>query len=447
MRVYRNTAYFIDEVYNLVCNEYTVLSEFEKMKANVIMKHNICGKEWPVTPDAFLRKKGTRCPKCFGNSRKTTEQFCDEIFKLHGLDYSVVGEYVSAKVNIKMRHNVCRHIYPVRPNNILQGDECPECYGTPLKTHEQFVSEVTELLGDEYKVINRYIRNDKRVTFYHTVCKNTYPVIPRNIISKQTKCPFCKSKELGNLFRKKHEKFVSEVYLKYEEEYTVIGKYKGAHTDILIRHEKCKREYPVKPTDFLSGKQCSRCQRVERITTEDFKRLVRGSVGDEYIVVGEYVNARKPITILHSICEQEFNPNPYEFVRRDTRCPCITASKGNRRIASYLKTKTCLTYMMEYRDRRCRDERPLPFDSAIFYEDVLLFLVEFDGKQHEEPVEHFGGVEQFALTQKHDRIKNDFCNYYTIPIIRIKRKEFDKIESVLNKALIKHCPLEAKIVD
>lgn len=52
-----------------------------------------------------------------------------------------------------MRHNVCGYIYPVKSDNILQGNECRKCYGRPLKTHEQFVSEVNELLGDEYTVI------------------------------------------------------------------------------------------------------------------------------------------------------------------------------------------------------------------------------------------------------------------------------------------------------
>ena len=37
------------------------------------------------------------------------------------------------------------------------------------------------------------------------------------------------------------------------------------------------------------------------------------------------------------------------------------------------------------------------------------FAIEFDGVQHRKPIEYFGGQETFELLQKHDRMKDEYC--------------------------------------
>ena len=36
--------------------------------------------------------------------------------------------------------------------------------------------------------------------------------------------------------------------------------------------------------------------------------------------------------------------------------------------------------------------------------------IEFDGIQHFKPIEYWGGIEKLKTTQKHDKIKNRYCN-------------------------------------
>lgn len=61
-------------------------------------------------------------------SKKITHQdFLNRVKKLVGNEYGVLSEYVSAKIPVKMKHNVCGYIYDVRPSNFLSGKRCPQC--------------------------------------------------------------------------------------------------------------------------------------------------------------------------------------------------------------------------------------------------------------------------------------------------------------------------------
>ena len=42
-----------------------------------------------------------------------------------------------------------------------------------------------------------------------------------------------------------------------------------------------------------------------------------------------------------------------------------------------------------------------------------------NGVQHFEPIQHFGGEEQFKIRQQHDRIKNNYCLANNIKLIRL----------------------------
>ena len=67
----------------------------------------------------------------------------------------------------------------------------------------------------------------------------------------------------------------------------------------------------------------------------------------------------------------------------------------------------------------CKNIYVLRFDFGILYNDKLLGLIEYDGKQHFEPIEYFGGKDGFIETQKRDKIKNEYCKVHNIPLLRL----------------------------
>ncbi len=59
----------------------------------------------------------------------------------------------------------------------------------------------------------------------------------------------------------------------------------------------------------------------------------------------------------------------------------------------------------------------LRFDFYLLDQNIC---IEFDGKQHFEPIDCFGGVEEFERVKLRDNIKNDWCKLHEIKLIRLR---------------------------
>ena len=59
--------------------------------------------------------------------------------------------------------------------------------------------------------------------------------------------------------RKTQQQFENEVYELYGDEYKVIGEYINNKTKIRVHHEKCDRDIEVNPYSFLHGHGCKKC--------------------------------------------------------------------------------------------------------------------------------------------------------------------------------------------
>ena len=99
-------------------------------------------------------------------------------------------------------------------------------------------------------------------------------------------------------------------------------------------------------------------------------------------------------------------------------CPICNTSKGEKRIEEYLKNNN-YKYVQQYKIEECRNKNPLPFDFAVFKENKLLCLIEFQGIQHYKEIEHFGGIEGFKYRQRNDLIKRNYCIANKIELITI----------------------------
>lgn len=89
-----------------------------------------------------------------------------------------------------------------------------------------------------------------------------------------------------------------------------------------------------------------------------------------------------------------------------------------------------IEFIEQFRFDDCRYKNPLPFD---FYLPKLNVLIEFDGEQHDRPIERWGGEKAFVLQKKRDLIKNEYCIDKKIKLIRIKY--YENIEKKLEQLL------------
>lgn len=120
---------------------------------------------------------------------------------------------------------------------------------------------------------------------------------------------------------------------------------------------------------------------------------------------------------------------------------CLKKYKGEEYIKYILKLNN-INYIPQYMFSDCRGrKKPLQFDFAIFDNlENILFMCEYDGKHHFQPI-NFGGIsdkkalDNFKETQINDQIKNQYCKNNNIKLLRIPYWEFNNIEEILIREL------------
>ena len=117
------------------------------------------------------------------------------------------------------------------------------------------------------------------------------------------------------------EEFESRIFNIFGDEYTVLGKYINKRTNILVRHNKCGEEYLVKADNLLMGKGHFKCNGNRTKTTEEFKTEVFNLFNSEYEVVGEYKNNRTKILMKHINCGKIYKQTPKDIVVNKSGCP------------------------------------------------------------------------------------------------------------------------------
>jgi len=242
--------------------------------------------------------------------------------------------------------------------------------------------------------------------------------------------------------KKTTKEYIEEIYELLGEEYTILGEYETNKTKILTRHNVCGYEYYVRPNDILSrGRRCPKCANIIRGMTRKkdttiFKQEVYDLVGEEYTVLGEYKTNKTKILVSHNICGNKYEVRPNDF-QQGYRCPeCNNLYKESfaiKEIKNFLNENN-IRYECEIIFDECKNQRHLPFDFYIKTDlsSVGFILIEFDGIQHFK-AKGFISEEKVIKTQINDRIKDEFCKQYGIPLLRIAFNE--NYIKILNKFL------------
>lgn len=147
---------------------------------------------------------------------------------------------------------------------------------------------------------------------------------------------------------------------------------------------------------------------------------IKNEIGNTYgrLTVIEYMGSKDNNAIWKCKCEcgNECIVKGIHLRYGDTMsCGCLN-SKGEAIIKTILNERN-INYIPQKTFNDCRDINPLPFD---FYLPDYNACIEYDGIQHYEPVDLFGGIEAFGKTKIHDNIKNLYCQQNGILLLRIK---------------------------
>lgn len=361
--------------------------------------------------------------------RKTHDKYIEDVFNLVGDEYVVLGQYVNSNTKIKFKHNICQNEFEAKAGGFLTGRRCPYCFGTHKKTTEQFQKELDDLHPNEYEVIGEYENAHTPILIKHKVCEKTYDVAPHSIL-RGTYCRHCSNKAT----RTKGE-FIEELHDLVGDEYSLIGDYVDMSTKTTFKHNICGCEWFVKPTQIITvGSRCPNCfAKNTPKTHEQFVDEVYELVGEEYSVLGNYINMFTKIEMKHNSCGHKYKVRPCDFKYRMSRCPKCKTSKGE-----YTISKVLDKYNIQYDIQQIYDglvsnnNRHLSYD---FYLPDYNLLIEYQGQQHEYAVDWFGGEEKFIRQQEFDKQKRDYAKSHNINLLEIWYYDFENIEKILTKEL------------
>lgn len=111
-------------------------------------------------------------------------------------------------------------------------------------------------------------------------------------------------------------------------------------------------------------------------------------------------------------------------------CGCIN-SKGEKIIDEYL-SKNNIKFIRQkvFDDLTGVGGGKLSYD---FYLPNVNILIEYQGKQHYEPVKQFGGEEKYNIQLAHDLLKKNYADVNGITLVCIPYWDYNKISIILNR--------------
>lgn len=269
-----------------------------------------------------------------------------------------------------------------------------------------------------YRVESKISGGRKR-TMWHCICECGNEIDASSDYLKKSKCPSCgceaqKSKIEKNRINNIGEKFgrltIMDILWDEDRAKAVCkcdcgNNYIGIKSDIVTGHtQSCG---------------CLQSENTSIANTKDWTGHV-SDYGIEFIRQHHMNNKGQWLWECRcGICGNLFIALPAKINNGHiTSCGCRIQSAGEEYIERLLNDMK-LEFETQYTFEDCKYINLLRFDFAIMQNRKLLGLIEYDGKQHFEPIEFFGGQEGFEEIKKRDIIKNAYCKSKNIPLLRL----------------------------
>ena len=223
------------------------------------------------------------------------------------------------------------------------------------------------------------------------------------------------------------EWYTTKGYLKYEE----IKGFYSIGKKVTLKCKKCGAEQNRNPKFLLEKDDlCLCCEKRMGIrkTQLQFEKDLENVYGGEYTLVNEYKTCYDPVLLRHNECGKIFSVKPRDFLYRKRTCPICTKSRGEKKISDFL-IKNNVSFETQF---RLDEFRRAPFDFKLNDYNIL---IEFQGRQHYEPVAKFGGEEQFEHQLEIDNRKKELAEKHGYNLIYFSYLELPHLEDYLVQRL------------
>lgn len=238
------------------------------------------------------------------------------------------------------------------------------------------------------------------------------------------------------------EDLIKKIYERWGDVKFEILSFGTAREPITIKCLQCQNIFTLKYRSNLFNKKrkgfCPSCNNSKKCWYNAFKgkidyitaqQRIDQTFGDEYSIIEDsYKNWSTKCLIRHNLCGKIFSTQP-RYLFYHAHCPCQRInSKGEKRIKDFL----ILNSIIFEEQKRINEFKKAPFD---FYLPTYNLLIEFQGRQHYEPVKQFGGEKQLLIQQEIDKKKKQIAEKQGFSLMYITYKEMDCIEELLIQRL------------
>ena len=367
--------------------------------------------------------------------RKTNEEWAKEVKSMVGNEYTFLDPYINNKTKLHVRHNKCGYVYSVVPDSFLRGRRCPKC--------SKIISIKKRSKTNEEWVSQVKSLVGNEYTFLESYVSAGTPIAVRHNVCKHTMkmrpdnfLHGARCRYCAHNVKLTTHDFMKKLRDIYGNEYTVLGNYVNSDTKIKVKHNACGTVYDVRPANILRGQRCPHCFRTPKKSTAEFQKDLDAKFGKGvYRVLGTYKSAKKPIAIKHLLCNHICQVKPNAILTGKSGCPFCNTSKGEELIIGILKSEN-IKYQYPKIFKELKGIRnSLHYDFYIPSQNVL---IEYQGGQHYKSVQYFGGEKQFKVQQKHDQLKRDYARkngYNLIEVPYTIRKREDIKDYLIKKGL------------
>jgi hypothetical protein len=366
----------------------------------------ICPKHgvFEQTPSKHLI--GQKCRKCaYDNKKLNVQDFIEKSNKIHNFkyDYSLV-QYVNNSTKVKI---ICPEhgIFEQKPNSHLNGRGCAKCYGNELLTTKSFIQKANQVHNFKYDYSLVDYKNSK--TKVKIICPEhgVFEQIPCNHIFGKG-CAECSGKFMTT------EKFIEKSIKKHGDKYDYsLVEYVDSSTKVKIIFNN--KVFLQSPSNHLNNNVEHNKMDIDDFIEKSKKIFLNRF---DYSLV-DYKNSKTKVKIIcpkHGVFLQ--TPNSHLSGRC---CPKCNYSKGEIAIENFL-IENNFDFESQKSFPNCKNKNLLFFD---FYLKEYNLCIEFDGKQHFEIIEKWGGFKRFEEGQLNDKIKTKYCVENNINLLRINYKE------------------------
>ena len=287
-------------------------------------------------------------------------------------------------------------------------------------TTEQFIEKARKVHGDKYdytKVV--YTNNRTKVVI----------ICPKHGEFKQTPgshlegrgCEECRKENLSKMKTSSTEQFIEKARKihgnKYD--YSKVEYIRSSKPVCIVCPEH--GEFWQTPNNHLRGNGCQKCYderrgNSQRATKEQFIEKAKEIHGNKYDYSKvEYVNCSTNVTI---VCPEhgEFFQRPDHHLTSKCGCPKCQSKHLQIEIRDFL-AKNNILFEEEKTFEWLRNEETGYPQFLDFYLPDFNVGIECQGKQHFEPVNVFGGEEEFKKTKQRDKNKIKKCVEFGVKIL------------------------------